>query len=151
MTPRFSPSVLLLVALFLGALSLGCGGAEGLFTISGNVTYDGQQVDRGTIGFVQQETSANKSIGTTIVDGHYELGSQEGLSEGSYKVQIYAERPSGRKIQADEGSTEMVQPMVQYMPDIYNARTNLRVEISEDRDDLNFDLKKPKRTKKSNR
>ena len=75
----------------------------------------------------------------------------EGPQAGSYKVVIYAERPSGRKLQADEGSSEMVDELVQYIPEIYNVKTTLSVDVSGDRADLNFLLEKPKRTTRRGR
>ncbi len=42
----------------------------------------------------------------------------------------------------------MVDQLVQYVPEDYNARSSLKVENSGDRDDLNFDLEKPKQKKR---
>ncbi|QDS98226.1 hypothetical protein [Adhaeretor mobilis] len=132
---------------------IGCGGdgAEGRFAISGKVTFDGQPVTNGNIGFVSTKPGTVEPAGTDVVDGQYSVPQYEGPTEGTYKVVIYADRPSGRKIEADEGSTEMMDQMEQYIPEVYNARSTLTVEISGDRDDLDFDLKKQKQTRRRRR
>lgn len=125
-------------------LSCGGGGESG-FAVSGNVTFDGQPVTNGTIGFIPANQTGAKfrSVGADIVDGQYTIDAYEGPTQGSYEVMIYAERPSGRRIQADEGSSETVDEMVQYIPEMYNAATTLKVEIDGDRQDLDFALEKP--------
>jgi len=150
---RFSPLAKALVVILIGWPLVGCGEVddEGRFAISGTVTYDGQPVVNGNIGFVSAESGAGKASGTDVVDGHYEISRPDGPREGSYMVIIYADRPTGRSIEADEGSTEVVDEMEQYIPKIYNSHSKLTVEISGDRDDLDFDLKKPKRTRRRRR
>lgn len=141
LTTSRSAVIVSLAALFLG----GCG-SEGppRFAVSGQVVYDGKPVTNGNIGFVPTQSSAAKSAGADIVDGRYEIPGYKGLLEGSYKVVIYAERPTGRKLQADEGSTERIDELVQYIPDVYNVSTTLSADVSGDREDLDFMLEKPK-------
>jgi len=151
MCPRIVCSAKLLMVMVVGWPSLGCGDTEGRFSLSGTVTYDGQPINNGNIGFIVAGSSTGKSVGADVIDGHYEIPRHEGPQAGAYKVMIYAERPSGRKIEAEEGSTEMIDQLVQYIPDVYNDRTTLTIELSSDRDDLNFDLEKPKQVKRRRR
>lgn len=142
----------LLFAILWGCLVSGCRpDGPPHFAVSGQITYDGQLVTNGNIGFIPTNTSTGKSAGCDVVDGRYEIPRYEGLPSGSYKVVIYAERPTGRRLQADEGSSEMVDQLEQYIPEIYNARSRLMVEITEDREVLNFDLEKPKRSTRRRR
>lgn len=140
-----------LCLILLTAAAVGCGDAGDFLAISGSITYDGQPVTNGSIGFVQQNVTPAKRIGTTIADGRYEFLGHEGLVAGSYQVMIFSERPSGRKIPADEGSSEMIDQMVQYIPDVYNSRTTLLVEVLQDREDLDFALEKPKSNQRRRR
>ena len=127
--------------------AVGCGGSDDFLSVSGAITYDGQPLTNGSIGFVRRNAEPAKRIGTTIaVDGRYEIPSHEGLEAGTYQVLIYSERPSGRKLEADEGSNEMVDERVQFIPAIYNSQTTLSVEITSSRDDLDFTLEKPKQS-----
>ena len=148
---RVDDLVKLLASLVLVFSLSGCGEESGRFAISGNVSYDGQPITKGNIGFISTESDTTKSAGTDIVDGHYEIPRNEGPLKGSFMVVIYAERPSGRKLQADEGSTETVEQIEQYIPGVYNDRSTLTVEITGDRDDLHFDLEKQKQTKRRRR
>lgn len=144
MYSRFSGVVTLLAAIGLISLS-GCGDTQDGYLLSGRVSYDGQPVSDGEIGFVAVDGTIGSYGGTDIVDGTYELPRSEGVTAGSYQVVIYAERPSGRRVKADEGSSEMIDQIEQYIPEIYNLSSSLKVDISGDKDDMDFELEKPKR------
>ncbi|QDT00809.1 hypothetical protein [Adhaeretor mobilis] len=122
--------------------------AVGRFAVSGTVAYDGQQITNGTIDLIPANGFDGKSAGAKIIDGRYEIPQLEGPEQGPYLVMIVANRPSGKRVPADEGSSELVDVPEQYIPSIYNDRTTLKAEISGDRDDLNFDLEKPKQTRR---
>ena len=126
-------------------LLVGCADTSGRLAISGNVSYDGQPLPNGTIGFAPQDASTGKAAGAEIIDGRYEISHDDGPLAGTYQVRVYAERPTGRKLQADEGSSETIDQMVQYIPPLYNDRTTLTAELTADREDLDFTLEKPKR------
>ncbi|WP_146397049.1 hypothetical protein [Pseudobythopirellula maris] len=79
-----------------------------------------------------------------IVDGRYEIPRSEGPFTGEYRVMIYAERPSGRTMQADESGSETLELLEQYLPSTYNDRTTLEAWIDGDRLDLDFPLEKPR-------
>jgi len=122
---------------------MGCGDSSGRLAISGSVTFDGEPVTNGNIGFVASDTANGKTVGADIVDGQYTIARDQGPMTGTYKVMIYAERPTGRKIQADEGSQESVDQLIQYIPMMYNDRSTLKVDLTEDRENLDFNLEKP--------
>lgn len=133
--------------LILIAITLGCAdeNAVGRFVLSGSVTYDGQPVDNGTIEFFPAKGNTGKPAGAEIIAGRYEVERTLGPELGTYQVVILANRPSGRKVPADEGSSELIDVPVQYIPPEYNTRSTLEVEVSGDQADVNFALEKPKR------
>jgi hypothetical protein len=123
-------------------LTLGCGGnGPARYEVSGQIAYDGQPVDNGDIIFSPVDRATGIAVGSPIIDGRYEIDASSGLIAGKYTVDITAQRPSGKK-NAGEGTTPPTDLMEQYIPDIYNEATTLEVEITEDRDDLDFNLEK---------
>ena len=127
-------------AVFL--LLCGCGGGgPQKFSISGHVTYDGQPVTNGSVSLTPVDTSTGKGVGTDLIDGHYEFEREHGPVQGKYVVRIEAQRPSGKKIPSEDGSPPLDQ-LIQYIPAAYNVQSNLEVEITADRDDLDFQLEK---------
>lgn len=144
LAPMISSKLRITFLLLGSVLSIGCNSSDTGFSISGNVSYEGEAVTNGSIGFIPITKSVGHSAGADIIDGKYEIDPSKGPIEGSYKVIIYAEKPSGKKIQADEGSSEMIDEMVQYIPAIYNSRTSLEIKLEGDQPDLDFLLKAPK-------
>lgn len=128
----------------LGALcaTLGCGpSGPPRFAVSGQVTYDGQPVTNGSISFAPADSSEGKGVAADLIDGHYEFPRKQGPTAGTYQVWIEAQQPSGKKIPSEDGSPPTDQ-LVQYIPAVYNSRSTLQAEITEDREDLDFNLEK---------
>ena len=143
------PAVRLALPLLMGLL-LGCAdeNAAGRFVLSGTVTYDGEPISKGTIEFFPAAGNSGKPAGAEIIDGRYEVERTIGPELGKYQVVIRANRPSGRKVPADEGSSELVDLPVQYIPPMYNTRSTLETEVTGDQADLSFNLEKPKRSRR---
>lgn len=130
-------------ALFLG----GCDDGPPRFALSGQVSYDGVPVEAGNIGFVPMPADATTAAGAEIANGRYEIPRHEGPVAGTYRVVIYAERPAGEKIAAEEGGGAL-EVLEQYIPPQYNEASNLEVEIGGDQAELNFALEKPARSRR---
>lgn len=137
-----------LVPTALLAASLSCGGGEPRYAVGGQVTYDGQPVERGSIGFAPIDPAVGCPAGGPIANGAYLIRSHEGPCAGEYRVIIYAERSTGRSYPADEGSSETIEQFVQYLPPTYNDQTTLTVRLDADRDDLHFILERPSRRRR---
>ena len=128
------------LALLWCAVMIGCGpGGPPLLGVSGQVTYDGQPVSNGSIGFSPTDPSAGKGGAADLIEGRYEF--PDGLPAGNYTVWIEAQRPSGKKFPSEDGGAPVDQ-LVQYIPAAYNTDSTLQVEITTDRDDLDFLLEK---------
>lgn len=84
-----------------------------------------------------------RTVSAEISEGAFSVPPRNELMAGSYKVAVTAERNTGRKVSADEGSNELVDERRQYIPPEYNARTTLSAVISTDIDDLEFALELP--------
>lgn len=111
LTTMLSRSVLLRRAVVVLAVSgvvvlTSCGTDDGLgrrYAVSGNVTYNGEPLEKGLISFVPEETTG---VGATsaIEKGAYALstgGEQDGARVGKYKVAISAREDSLAKAKAD--------------------------------------------------
>jgi len=83
-----------LVALLLGSVALGCGGAKKdapkTVPVSGTVTVDGQPIGGATVTFLPTSTDRHGATGTTDATGRYTLfvGDNRGAMPGNYKVTI---------------------------------------------------------------
>ena len=138
------------LVLLLATFGVGCQGqqdVEGRFVLSGTVTYDGAPLPSGTIEFFPTDLE-KKPAGAEVIDGKFQMDRALGPELGQYQVVILAERPSGRREPADEGSSQMVEVPEQYIPAVYNSQTKLSVEVTGDRDDLNFALEKTQRRRR---
>ena len=87
---------LLVVLATSGLLTIvACGTSDGLekrYAVSGTVTYKGESLATGNIGFVPDVSGAHAASGT-IVNGSYTLstlGDRDGALPGKYKVTIFS-------------------------------------------------------------
>jgi hypothetical protein len=107
--------------------TVGCGGdAQKRYRVSGTVTYKGLLLKAGSIDFQPEVSGQGQPAGTEIKDGRFEFSSANGLLPGKYKVAISAvggpaPNPSG------DGPAP---PRIKELPDVYNSRTKLRVEVT---------------------
>jgi hypothetical protein len=119
-------------ALFLFAL-VGCGpDGPQMVEVSGTVKYDGKDVPDGDIMFVPE----NKAIGPDagkIKDGKYAFK----VKSGRHRVEITALRKiPGKKDAMGEDATEHA------IPEKYNVKSELTVEVAPGKANHPFDLKK---------
>ncbi len=137
---RGSQSTLFLWLILIHGLS-GCSQpVEGL-AVSGRVTLNGRPLPHGLVMFMPKQQSArHHTVQAEITEGVFSVPASSRLLVGSYRVAITGEKKTGRKITADEGSTELEDERRQYIPPIYNAQTTLSAEITEDTNDLEFEL-----------
>jgi len=131
--------------LFLAAAILalaGCGPDSGRAAVQGKVSYGGEPVDFGGIAFVPEGGGDAQARATgDILDGHYHLDSSHGPNPGKYRVQIYWQKKTGRKITSRSGtaSREVTQ---QVIPAHYNENSELTVDLQPGRNTFDFDLPK---------
>ena len=119
---------LLLVLSTVGCcLTAGCGDSRRT-SIEGTVTWDGQPLPSGSIVFLPLTGTESPTAGGDIVDGKFSIPAKKGTFEGKFRVEITAERPSGRKI-PHPGSGELVEELEQYLPVRYNTASELEVEV----------------------
>jgi hypothetical protein len=128
--------VAMLVAI---ATVLGCGG--GGASIQGNVTFDGQPVEKGSIVF-EPADGLGQVAGGTIENGKYHLDSKSQLTPGPMIVRITAARSTGKKVPAGPPAPDgtMVDEIKQYIPKVYNEQSQLTAQIESSSKTQNFEL-----------
>jgi hypothetical protein len=135
-------SVVHALAIFALAVTAGCGAGDGLNrkSISGTVTCDGKPLPAGAILFEPDTYQSGTAVGATIQDGSFTIAGRDGPVPGSYKVRIYMS--SGIQAPPAKGQTDRSpRPMVEFLPEEYNAKTKLRADVSESRPNrFRFDL-----------
>jgi len=117
----YRASVGLAIGLAFGMTS--CGGALATVEASGAVTWDGQPLPDGQIAFLPEVGGGTGGSGT-IKDGRYTVRAPA----GKYTVQITA----SKLVPLPAGKTGMMgakEEMQQYIPDRYNAKSKLTVDV----------------------
>jgi len=127
----------LILAVF--GMCLGCSGSGN--TIEGNVTYDGQPVERGSITF-EPASGTGPSAGGAIQNGRYEIVA-EGVTPGEMIVRISAVRSTGKKIEAGppEPPGTLVDEVRPFIPAAYNERSTLKAQVKPGKVIQDFALK----------
>lgn len=135
-------SVLAVAAIMLMILDAGCKPAR--FPVRGAVTFDGQPVEEGTISFEPADGQGG-TTGGKIVAGKYEITGPAAPMPGKKIVRIFAARKTGRKVPAEMSiSSEMVDEIERYIPEIHNTQSTLSCEIAaRGVSQIDFHLKPP--------
>jgi len=127
------------IVAILVLLLVGCGRSGDQLAIKGNVTLDGEPLPEGQIIFLPQAGSVGPSAGSSIENGAYAVPADMGTLPGTFRVEIEAERKTGRKIYGSLG--EEVDQVMNYIPVRYNQQSELSVEVEIDGDNqFDFDL-----------
>jgi hypothetical protein len=134
------------LAVLLAACAGGC--ANPIATVSGEVSYDGQPIETGTIVFMPADGKGAAASGA-IQDGRYTI---ENIAPGPRVVQIIATK----RVRFARTSEEMAQEFAASKgkgkkPESAAAipanagGNNQKVDVAEGRQTLNFALTKPKK------
>jgi hypothetical protein len=116
--------LLVAAVLFLAAAGCSSGGKE---PVSGTVTLKGQNLDKGTITFLDAKGSPSS---TDIKDGAYSFSREKGLAPGKYRVSI--DSPDGKTPEADPNAEPG--PSGNFtsknrIPAKYNTESKLEAEV----------------------
>lgn len=131
----------LLFPLALGAaVVVGCAKHQPA-TLSGQVSFLDQPIPDGTIRLFPIQKTPGVGAAVVVVAGRYEFAESKVLSPGTYRVEIHAWRPTGRKIRDPEGgSQESHDEMGPFLPLIFNEQSILTVELTRGVNQRNFKL-----------
>jgi hypothetical protein len=128
--------------LVLCAVLAGCRGAkysgEKQYPLAGEVTFDGQPVDLGSISFVPE--GKGRPSGGVITDGKYAVPEEKGANAGTYRVEIHWLKRTGRQLR-DAETGEMYDERREALPDKVHTNSELTVEVPLPENRHDFKLK----------
>jgi hypothetical protein len=132
----------LLACLFLAS---GCGdGKPRRYEVSGNVLFQGQPLDEGSIMFLPKSPDLSQS-GAPILKGKYVVPKSHGLAAGSYEVRVSSgERGTDirKEMDAEQAGGEPYPIARERIPPRYNTKSELKIEVKDGGPfTFNFDLK----------
>ncbi|MEX0794022.1 MAG: carboxypeptidase-like regulatory domain-containing protein [Pirellulaceae bacterium] len=138
---NFTGSQIVRIVSLLGIslLGLGCGQVEydGLRTVQGTVTLDGQPYPNALITF-SPKSGGRPSKGLTDAEGRYELNyirTTKGAETGEHSVKIMTMPP----IHEGPGMPSMKMPK-EVLPARYNQRSTLESVVEEGPNEIDFEL-----------
>jgi len=122
--------VFLIKLMFFSALLFisGCGGEVGIIKhpLNGNVSLDGNPLERGTIFFDPLPGIKGDPATGAILNGTYKVE----LSVGQYLVKINGSKKTGNKMQkAMAPKGEMIDEEVEAVGAAYNSKSNLKQSV----------------------
>lgn len=127
------PTALTSVIALLLMVFVGCGpDTGGRVGVSGEVTYQGQPLQNGTIQFVS--TDGSQMAGGTISEGHYEIPAEQGLLPGEMTVRISSASETSSPPPAEDapGDPAAFAPREELIPAEYNSQSTLKTTITSD-------------------
>ncbi len=128
------------IALLLCTAAVGCSSDN--CAVSGRVTLDGEALSNGRIALrPSAQMAASRPQSAKIDNGEFSFARSLGIASGSYIVTITTYRKTGRKLKVDEA--EALDEHEQYLPEEYNTRSQISVNIRGNTSGLRFDLKMP--------
>jgi len=131
MSGHFSFLQFYLMAVCGMSLAIGCSAvpddAPPKAKTAGKVTFQGEPIQNGMIRFIPD---VGAPVQTVIVQGEYLIDYKGGVPLGKARVEIDGFRETGEM--ASVGPDKTVPESVQFLPDQYNKKSTLVVEITGD-------------------
>ncbi|QDT52004.1 hypothetical protein Pan44_00100 [Caulifigura coniformis] len=136
MSVRWGKQLIAAAGLVVAALLSGCGPAEGLASVVGRVTLDGEPLPNAYVQFICSGENAGTSSGRTDSSGDYYLmfsRSKKGARIGPSKVVI-----TTFDLDGTQGGVKRIPEKV---PAKYNVKTELTAEVKPGDNTFDFELK----------
>ena len=122
----------------------GCGD-KNRGTVRGRVTLDGEPVAQGSIIFIPGQQGQGKPTGGPITDGMYHLAGDAAPAVGLNRVEIRANRKSGRMIPKPFSPPgEMMEVPEEAVAAKYNDESTLEFEVKPGNNEANWEVESRK-------
>jgi len=136
-------SSLLVVCLALIVTSVGCGAGDPCW-LKGTVKFDGELLPDGDVRLDPIGNPEAARAAAHIDNGQFEIPREAGMLAGTYRVAIYAVRETGKRVVTREalhgGKITKVEEEEQYIPEQFNRRSKLRVDLAPGENEREFAL-----------
>ena len=109
------------------------------FPLSGNVTYDGEPIDFGSISFLPAGGEQRVS-GGLIENGKYAVQEAQGANAGKHRVEIRWNKKTGKQ-KRDPDSGEMFDDRNEALPPRFHTDSELTAEVSAQNTKFDYHLK----------
>ena len=118
----------------------GCG-EKNRATVTGQVTLDGDPLAVGSIRFMPLENNQGRATGGRIEDGRYRLAGDAAPLIGTYRVEIRANRKTGRMVQKPMAAPgDVGEETVEAVAAKYNDQSTLECEVQPGKNEANWDV-----------
>ena len=121
----------------------GCGSSkykgEQRYPLKGEVTFEGQPIDVGSISFIP-ENDKGRASGGVITDGKFDVPEEKGANAGKYRVEIHWLKRTGKQLK-DVESGEMYDERREALPAKVHTNSELTVEVPLPDNRYDFKLK----------
>lgn len=138
-----SASHLILACLMATALSTFVGCGNGMATVSGQVTLNGEPLAggndiRGTVYFFPEGGTGAPAVGLLDEDGRYRIqtGSQRGVQPGAYLVTISASQLIGTRVEGVPPAGRVITPRKYADP----SKSGFRVDVASGSNEFDFEM-----------
>lgn len=142
-------AIVLLVTMGWGAVkALGFGGQGGFSrraAVRGFVTFDGMPLKNGVVLLLPAGETKGPTAGSTVSKGAFSIAVGSGPVVGRYRVEIKANRKTGRKENSavPVGGRHDRDETVQFIPAMYNTASQIEIDVRPGRNTITLDLKSP--------
>jgi len=136
-------------ALGVVVLVVGCGAEEGpeRAAVSGTVNIDGEPLAEGAISFLPAEGTEGPTAGGTIEGGKFDIPKSNGVVVGKNRVEITANRKTGRQVPDAGKPGSMRDEVVSAIAPEFNRKSTLVETIKSGENTLKFDVKGTKKAR----
>ncbi|MBM4095503.1 MAG: hypothetical protein FJ261_01865 [Planctomycetes bacterium] len=122
------------IVLMAAMVAIGCGSDAPTHPVKGRVTLDGAPLENGSIRF--SPTGEASPAGGEIKNGEYSLMAPPGES----KVEITSTKVIGQRKAYNTPDSPMVDITKEVVPEKYNARSTLKIEVKAGSNSKDFEL-----------
>jgi hypothetical protein len=126
----------IVVVLVAAVALLGCGGnRNAMAKVEGDVKFDGQPIEKGSITFLPTD-GKGATVGAEITAGKFSLL----VPPGPKRIEVYWPRIVGKQRMYDTPDSPTVDVVEELIPPVYNIRSTLTQDIAMPKTRVALDL-----------